>query len=63
MKPKEPKPQDLPELIPCEFCGKLISPGRNRKRRFCNNAEKQAAYRERRDGPRNLVTVASERNN
>ena len=36
-----------PELVPCLYCGRLISPGRNRKRKFCNVAEKQAAYNER----------------
>ena len=46
---KKTKPKDLPELIPCEYCGKLISPGRDRRRKYCNNAEKQKAYRARRD--------------
>lgn len=41
--------QNLPELIPCEYCGKMIYPGRNRKRKFCSPAEKQAAYRDRKE--------------
>ena len=50
MMTRKPKPQDLPELIPCEYCGKQIKPGRDRRRKFCNQACKQAAYRKRRDG-------------
>jgi proteasome lid subunit RPN8/RPN11 len=51
-----------PELIPCEYCGRLISPGRNRKRKFCNVAEKQAAYNARKKGQALAVTATCERN-
>ena len=56
---------DLPELIPCKYCGKMIYPGRNRKRKFCNPAEKQAAYRNRKENENAqvlAVTPNSERN-
>lgn len=51
-----------PELIPCEFCGRLISPGRNRKRKTCNVAEKQALYRQRKAARALAVTATCERN-
>lgn len=37
----------------CAHCGKRISPGRNGRRRYCNAACSQRAYRQRqRDGER-----------
>ena len=51
----------LPELIACEYCKKMIYPGRNRKRKFCNAAEKQAAYNDRKRAAAQAVTVTSDR--
>lgn len=45
----------------CLYCGKRISPGRAGRRDYCNNACKQAAYRERRD--RQDVTLANTERN
>jgi len=47
-----------PELIPCKYCGKMIYPGRNRKRKFCTPAEKQAAYRERKETAQAMAVTA-----
>jgi len=49
------------EQKPCEHCERLMSAGRNGRRRYCSAACKQAAYRERRDGAR--VTPTSGKRN
>ena len=46
---RKPRPiQPRPDKT-CENCGKSIAPGRHGRRRFCNNACKQAAYRQRKE--------------
>ncbi len=37
--------------VQCDYCGKRISPGRNGRRRYCSNAHRTAAYRERAGQP------------
>ena len=43
-------------------CGKLISNGRGSRREYCNQACKQAAYRERREAQAGSVTLTSKSN-
>ena len=43
-------------------CGKVISNGRGSRREYCNQACKQAAYRERREAQAGIVTLTSKSN-
>lgn len=45
----------------CAHCGKVISPGHGARREYCNQACKQAAYRERKETAQ-TVTLSSKGN-
>lgn len=51
----------MPIYKKCAHCGKVISNGRGSRREYCNQACKQAAYRERAAQALN-VTLASDSN-
>ena len=46
----------------CAHCGKVISNGRGSRRVYCNQACKQAAWRERREAQAGAVTLTSKSN-
>ena len=46
----------------CAHCGKVISNGRGSRRVYCNQACKQAAWRERREAQAGTVTPTSKSN-
>ena len=46
----------------CAHCGKVISNGRGSRRVYCNQACKQAAYRERLEAEAGAVTLTSKSN-
>lgn len=56
---KRPKIKIIRPDKNCLNCGKRISPGRNGRRDYCNNACKQEAYRKRLE----TVTVANGESN
>jgi len=49
----------------CAHCGKVITNGRGSRREYCNQACKQAAWRERKEqeAQAGAVTLTSNRNN
>ncbi len=48
----------------CAYCNKVITNGRGARRVYCNQACKQAAWRERKEAAQaGHVTIASESNN
>jgi hypothetical protein len=49
----------------CAYCGKVITNGRGSRRVYCNQACKQAAWRERKEpaAQAGSVTIACESNN
>ena len=55
---KKKKKVIRPEYVNCLYCNNSISPGRDGRRKYCNSACKQAAYRNRKDG--NLEKSKSE---
>jgi len=57
---RPPKAKKNRPDVPCKNCGRMMSPGRNGKRDYCNNACKQAAWRKRKD---QLVTIANGESN
>ena len=56
------KPTDKKEYKKCKYrlCGKVISPGKSRKRAYCNSAHKQAEFRLRKAESALAVTAHEE---
>jgi len=52
--------KSITEYKRCAHCGKVISNGRGSRREYCNQACKQAAYRERLEA--GAVTLTSKSN-
>ncbi len=56
------KQNSLTDYKRCAHCGKVITNGRGSRREYCNQACKQAAYRERLEAQAGIVTLTSDSN-
>ena len=56
------KQNSLTDYNRCAHCGKVITNGRGSRREYCNQACKQAAYRERLEAQAGIVTLTSDSN-
>jgi hypothetical protein len=45
--PTNPAAINGPRIVPCKVCGKSMTPGRRRTRKYCSRACQQKAYRQR----------------
>ena len=54
--------KSITEYKRCAHCGKVITNGRAARRKYCNPACKQAAYRERLEAQAGTVTLTSDSN-